>query len=84
MCYDFIALGIRRSLDYASGRHVDVQLNTMIAVVNEAVTWEMFESVCCCTSITLQEINTLKSANPDFRYVWSVLLISLQIVVSEI
>jgi hypothetical protein len=32
-------------------------------------------------SITLQEINTLKSANPDFRYVcvWSVLLISYKL-----
>ena len=25
--------------------------------VNEAVTWEVFKSVCCCISITLQEIN---------------------------
>jgi len=54
-----------RSSDYATGRQMDVHLNTRIAVVTEAITWEMFESVFCCISITLQEINTIKSATPD-------------------
>jgi len=50
-------LGICKSSNYATGRQMDVQLNTTIVVVTEAVTWEMFESVCYHISITLQEIN---------------------------